>query len=169
MHLLPENIINLNAAVTNELRLTENNRQAVLLDVLRLDKIHPIISGNKWFKLKYYLQEALEEDKKKLLTFGGAWSNHIVATACAAKKAGLASIGIIRGEPPAVRSHTLQTASAWGMQLVFVSRELYNQKKDPAFISRVLQQYDQPYIIPEGGEGTARPSRHIVRGRRGYA
>jgi len=155
MHLLPENIVNLSAAVINQLRLKQNNQQTVPLDVLRLDKIDSVISGNKWFKLKYYLKEALAENKKTLLTFGGAWSNHIVATACAAKKIGLASIGIIRGEAPAVHSYALQTASALGMQLVFVSRELYNQKNDPSFIASVLQQYDYPCIIPEGGEGIA--------------
>jgi 1-aminocyclopropane-1-carboxylate deaminase len=150
MHLLPENIVNLNAAVTNHLHLKERD---ILLDILRLDAIDPVISGNKWFKLKYYLQAALENNKKQVLTFGGAWSNHIVATACAAKKAGFASIGIIRGEAAEIRSAALQTATACGMQLVFVSRELYNQKKNPAFISGILQQYGHPYIIPEGGEG----------------
>lgn len=153
MHLLPENIVDLSTAVTGRLHLKEGIGQKILLDVLRLDKIDPIISGNKWFKLKYYLQAALEGNKKQLLTFGGAWSNHIVATACTAKKAGLSSIGIIRGEAPEVWSLSLQTASACGMQLVFVSRELYNQKKDPAFISGISAQYGHPYIIPEGGEG----------------
>ena len=155
MHLLPENIVNLSAAVTDRMQLNGNDKQSVLIDVLRLDKIDSVISGNKWFKLKYYLKEALAENKKTLLTFGGAWSNHIVATACAAKKIGLTSIGIIRGEAPAVHSYALQTASALGMQLVFVGRELYNQKNDPSFIVSVLQQYDYPYIIPEGGEGIA--------------
>jgi 1-aminocyclopropane-1-carboxylate deaminase len=88
-----------------------------------------------------------------LLTFGGAWSNHIIATACAAQRAGLESIGIIRGEAPALHSAALQTASACGMQLVFISREQYNQKNDPAFINELLQEYGNPFIIPEGGEG----------------
>jgi 1-aminocyclopropane-1-carboxylate deaminase len=153
MHLLPENIVNLSAANIQRLQLPVLDTYAIALDVLRLDKIDPVISGNKWFKLKYYLQHALQNRQKRVLTFGGAWSNHIVATACAAKKAGLDSIGIIRGEKPAVLSGTLLMAIDWGMQLVFVSREMYNQKKDPAFIERLLQEYDHPCIIPEGGEG----------------
>ena len=153
MHLLPENIVNLSAANIQRLHLPELDRLGITLDVLRLDKIDPVISGNKWFKLKYYLEEALQNGQKRLLTFGGAWSNHIVATACAAKKTGLESIGMIRGEKPAILSPTLLKAIDWGMQLVFVSRETYNQKKDPAFIEQLLQEYDHPCIIPEGGEG----------------
>jgi 1-aminocyclopropane-1-carboxylate deaminase/D-cysteine desulfhydrase-like pyridoxal-dependent ACC family enzyme len=72
-------------------------------DILRLDQLHPVVSGNKWFKLKYYLQDAITQQKTTIATFGGAYSNHIVATAFAAKEAGLKSIGFIRGEkfPPA--------------------------------------------------------------------
>jgi 1-aminocyclopropane-1-carboxylate deaminase len=153
MNLLPENIVNLSAANIERLHLPVLNNHEVILDVLRLDKIDPFISGNKWFKLKYYLAEALQNEQKSVLTFGGAWSNHIVATACAAKKTGLKSIGIIRGEKPAALSHTLLKAMRLDMKLVFVNRELYNQKKDPAFIEQLLQEYDHPCIIPEGGEG----------------
>lgn len=155
--LLPENIVNLSAVCTEQVDLrvidsaARHSTQA--LDVLRLDKIDPVISGNKWFKLQYYLADALNTGQKKVLTFGGAYSNHIIATACAAHKAGLQSIGIIRGEKPSVLSHTLVNAARWGMQLVFVSREAYNQKKNPAFIQQLLQEYGQPCIIPEGGEG----------------
>lgn len=121
------------------------------VDVLRLDLLHSVISGNKWFKLKYHLQEATK-DHKALLTFGGAFSNHIVATAAAAKSAGLQSIGIIRGEKPPVLSHTLVQAQAYGMLLFFTSRDSYSQKKIP---SNVFQQYNAGslYTIPEGGYG----------------
>lgn len=150
---LVENIVDLDAADIHPVALDEIIPKGIELDILRLDKIDPVISGNKWFKLKYYLQAAFQENKTSVLTFGGAWSNHIVATACAAKKAGLESIGIIRGEAPAVYSSALQTASAYGMQLVFVSREQYNQKNDPAFINMLADQYNDPWIIPEGGAG----------------
>ncbi|MBL0335085.1 MAG: hypothetical protein IPP73_07140 [Chitinophagaceae bacterium] len=70
----------------------------IIVDVLRLDKIHPVISGNKWYKLRFYLKQAIEQHKKTICTFGGAWSNHIVATAAACAENGLQSIGIIRGE-----------------------------------------------------------------------
>lgn len=153
MHLLPENIVNISAASTQRLHLQEVNNHNVMLDVLRLDKIDPIISGNKWFKLKYYLEGAIQNRQKRVLTFGGAWSNHIVATASAAKKAGLESIGIIRGEKAAILSQTLLMAASLDMKLVFVSRELYNQKKNPSFIEQLKGEYEHPCIIPEGGEG----------------
>ena len=153
MHLLPENIVNLSAANTQRVHLPQLDARNMLLDVLRLDKIDPIISGNKWFKLKYYLQQAIQAPQKRLLTFGGAWSNHIVATAAAANKAGLKSIGIIRGERPAILSNALLNAADSGMQLVFISRQEYNQKKDPAFMKKLMEEYDDPFIIPEGGEG----------------
>ena len=122
------------------------------VDVLRLDLIHSVISGNKWFKLKEYLKEAKALDKKIILTFGGAYSNHIVAAAAAAKQAGFESIGIIRGEKPTTVSHTLQNASAYGMNLYFISRTDYKVKIIPI---EILQQYGEEdiYIINEGGYG----------------
>jgi 1-aminocyclopropane-1-carboxylate deaminase len=118
------------------------------VDVLRLDKISPVISGNKWFKLRYYLEEAKSQHKKSILTFGGAWSNHIIATAAVCKMQKLNSIGIIRGEEPKELSSTLLHARKLGMQLVFISRLDYQQKKIPA----ILQPGDY-YIINEGGYG----------------
>lgn len=118
------------------------------VDVLRLDKISPVISGNKWFKLRYYLEEAKSQQKKSILTFGGAWSNHIIATAAVCKMQDLNSIGIIRGEGPKQLSSTLLHAKKLGMQLVFISRSDYQQKKIPA----TLQPGDY-YIINEGGYG----------------
>lgn len=153
MYLLPENIVNLSAINTDAVTLQETSNAEITLDVLRLDKIDPVISGNKWFKLKYYLETALENRQQTLLTFGGAYSNHIIATACAAQKMGLGSIGIIRGGQPASLSHTLQEAAGLGMQLVFTSREEYNHKTDPAFIEALRRQFNDPCIIPEGGEG----------------
>jgi len=122
------------------------------VDVLRLDLIHPVISGNKWFKLKEYLAEARLHDKKILLTFGGAYSNHIVATAAIAGLNGLKSIGIIRGEKPAILSHTLQNAINYGMEVYFISREDYRNKIVP---KHVFSQYSEndTYIIGEGGYG----------------
>jgi 1-aminocyclopropane-1-carboxylate deaminase len=93
------------------------------VNVLRLDELHPIVSGNKWFKLKYYLQEAKAAGKKCIATFGGAYSNHIVATAFACKEYRLKSIGIIRGEKPPQLSASLQEALHYGMELKYVSRE----------------------------------------------
>jgi len=83
------------------------------IDVLRLDKIHTTISGNKWFKLRYSLQQAIAENKTTIVTAGGAYSNHILAIACACSLLGLKSIGIIRGEEPPTLSCTLQEAREW--------------------------------------------------------
>ena len=130
------------------------------LDVLRLDLIHPFISGNKWFKLKYYLQEAIALQRFTVATFGGAWSNHIVATAAAAKAAGLASVGIIRGERPKVLSNSLELALKFGMDVRFISRDQYRRKDD------ITEAYleNNWYWINEGGYGTpgARGSTQIL-------
>jgi 1-aminocyclopropane-1-carboxylate deaminase len=123
----------------------------VYLNVLRLDLTHTHISGNKWFKLKYNLQEAKKEGHNTLLTFGGAFSNHIAATAAAGKECGFNTIGIIRGEEQAVLNPTLQFALDCGMQLHYVSRSLYRDKD--ALYNYVKEHFQQnnAYVIPEGG------------------
>ena len=118
------------------------------VSVLRADKIHPVISGNKWFKLKFYLQEAIALNKKTIITFGGAWSNHIIATAAACKLNKLGAIGIIRGEEAANLSPTLVQAKDLGMQLFFICRDDYRQKKIPPTL-----QNPGYYFINEGGYG----------------
>lgn len=126
--------------------LKQNN---LTLDVLRLDAIHKIVSGNKWFKLKHYLKHAKANKQHTIATFGGAWSNHIVATAFAAKEAGFKSVGIIRGEEPVTLSATLQNALHYGMQLIYVTRDAYRDKQ------RILKTYanNNWYWINEGGYG----------------
>ena len=126
---------------------------SVQLTVKRLDLIHPQISGNKFFKLKYNLIEARQLGLKQMLTFGGAYSNHIAATAYAAQLFGFKSIGIIRGEELVHKplNPTLTTAQQLGMQLVFVSREKYRQKNNHDWIDELTQHYPDTYIIPEGG------------------
>lgn len=121
------------------------------VDVLRLDKLDPVISGNKWFKLKNFIDEARSR-QQVILTFGGAYSNHIVATAAAAKQHGLQSIGIIRGEKPTVLSHTLLQAKERGMKLFFTSREAYRNKEIPAAVYEVYPP-SQLFLVPEGGYG----------------
>jgi len=121
----------------------------VSLDVLRLDKIDPVISGNKWFKLKYYLKDAIRLDKSVVATFGGAWSNHIIATAAAARQAGLKSVGIIRGEKPKSFSNTIIYAMENGMEIHFVTREQYKRKEE------IMDSFSDNnwYWINEGGYG----------------
>ncbi len=123
----------------------------VNLYVLRLDKTHPHISGNKWYKLKYNMEEVKRQKAEVVLTFGGAYSNHIAATAAAGKEYGIKTIGIIRGEElDENKNPTLRFAKECGMQLRFVSREEYRKIKiDPA--NYPIAQSPNYYIIPEGG------------------
>ena len=130
-----------------------DDRQLQLF-IKRDDLIHPVISGNKWRKLKYNLQQAKAEQQPCLLTFGGAWSNHIHATAAAGYYFGFNSIGIIRGETPKTLSATLQDAQDWGMQLHFVSREQYRHKTEADFLTRLQQQFGRFYLLPEGGSNS---------------
>ena len=120
------------------------------VDVLRLDLLDPVISGNKWFKLKYYLQEAIEKEAGSIATFGGAYSNHIAATAYACKIYGIKCNGIIRGEEPEQLSHTLQAARYNGMQLHFVSRVDYQNKEK---LRAHFKSTESLFWIPEGGYG----------------
>lgn len=119
--------------------------------VLRLDLLHPIVSGNKWFKLTPYLDEA-EQSGKTVITFGGAFSNHIVATAAASANRNLQSAGIIRGEKPIVLSHTLQQAEVFGMKLFFATREEYRKKSLPTTVFDFYKP-DDLFVVPEGGYG----------------
>lgn len=126
-------------------------KRGITLAVLRLDKVHPVISGNKLFKLHYFLQNALAGKSKKIITSGGAYSNHLVATAYACKIMGLDSIGMVRGEKPTILSHTLQQCIAYGMQLKFISRNEYSNKEKPVFINAIKKEFGEYFIIPEGG------------------
>lgn len=125
----------------------------VQMTIKRLDQIHPQISGNKFFKLKYNFLEANRLNLKQIITFGGAYSNHIAATAYAAQLFGFQSIAIIRGDELANKAlnPTLATAQDMGMQLHFVSREIYRQKDSPEFLTELKRNYPLAYIIPEGG------------------
>ncbi len=119
--------------------------------VKRLDKIHPEISGNKWFKLKYNIEKVLQSDHKRLLTFGGAWSNHIYATAGAGRLFGIETVGVIRGEEPATLSATLEHAKDCGMQLEFVTRLAYAEKDTEDFIEWLHSIHGDFHTVPEGG------------------
>lgn len=124
--------------------------------VKRLDQIHPSISGNKFYKLKYNFAAAQQQGLNKVLTFGGAYSNHIAATAYAAKLCGFNSVGIIRGEELQYKTlnATLNTAQQFGMQLRFVPRAQYRQKDQADFLAELHQQFPEHYIIPEGGSNS---------------
>lgn len=121
------------------------------IDVLRLDLVHPEVSGNKWFKLKYNLSAAHSANSNTVLTFGGPHSNHLAATAVACKMVGLNSIGIVRGEPDSGLTETLLKAQENGMQLKFVSRKEYQQKASGLFLDELQRSFGPFYVIPEGG------------------
>jgi 1-aminocyclopropane-1-carboxylate deaminase len=122
------------------------DKKNISLKILRLDQLHAVVSGNKWYKLQYHLKEAIQQNKKRIVTWGGAWSNHIVATAAASQLQGLDSFGIIRGEKPASLSTTLQEAQKMGMRLFFLPRENYKQRKIPHGLVT-----NDDWEIPEGG------------------
>mgnify|MGYP001815147852 FL=1 len=113
--------------------------------------MHPLFGGNKWRKLKYNLIRAREQNIDTLLTFGGAWSNHIHATAAAGKHFGFHTIGIIRGEEHDPINPTLSFASSQGMQLHYIDRQQYQQKNEPRFIEELKRRFGNIYILPEGG------------------
>jgi len=125
----------------------------ITLCVKREDLLHPFISGNKLRKLKYNLLCAKEDDHHCLLTFGGAFSNHIAAVAYSGKESGLKTIGIIRGEELAVTNvnPTLKFAEECGMKLKFVSRDDYRRKDSPEFLAGLIKEFGFFYLLPEGG------------------
>ena len=126
----------------------------ISLYIKREDLVHPHISGNKYRKLKYNLIAAEKKGFHTILTFGGAYSNHIAATAYAGKQHGFNTIGVIRGEELSEKwneNPTLQLAHKHGMQFKFVSRENYRKKETPNFIRQLEEEYGAFYLLPEGG------------------
>ena len=138
-------------------RIELPSKYDVALYLKREDKIHPAISGNKYRKLKYNLIEAEVQGFKTLLTFGGAYSNHIAAVASAGKNFDFKTIGVIRGEEIKSKineNKTLAFASDSGMQLKFISREVYRNKTSEKFIDKLKEEFGEFYLIPEGGTNT---------------
>lgn len=127
------------------------DEQQVHLSILRLDEIHPTVSGNKFFKLKYNLQHAIEKQASAVITFGGQYSNHIYSTAAACNLLGIRSIGIIGAADQTNLTPTLLFAGSQGMELQFVDRTTYRQKNEQWFINDLLDRYPGACIIPEGG------------------
>jgi 1-aminocyclopropane-1-carboxylate deaminase len=140
-------------------RITENQfvgtfKNNIRLYIKREDLIHPFISGNKFRKLFYNLSKAKEDNHATLLTFGGAYSNHIAAVAFAGKKYGFQTIGVIRGEELLSKINenpTLTFAQQNGMKFVFESRENYRKRHELEYIETLREMFDCFYLIPEGG------------------
>ena len=119
--------------------------------IKRLDLIDPFISGNKLFKLKHNVNRALLEKKNMLITFGGAFSNHILATAAYAKKKNIDCLAIVRGEEYSELNPLLTLAKEYGMNFCFVSRKEYAKRNDNNYISELIRKYKKAFIVPEGG------------------
>ncbi|HEY6143437.1 MAG TPA: pyridoxal-phosphate dependent enzyme [Flavobacterium sp.] len=127
---------------------------SIIVQIKREDLLHPFISGNKFRKLKYNLLQAKIENQDTLLTFGGAFSNHIAAVAFAGKEQGFKTIGIIRGDElrdKIQENPTLRFAQDCGMQFKFVSREGYRHKTETDFLANLKNEFGDFYLVPEGG------------------
>lgn len=134
----------------NEVEWTLSTGASISFTVARLDEIHPFISGNKYFKLKYNLLSALAQNKKGIITMGGAYSNHLAATAFACYEAGLQSAGIIRGEVLHPLNPTLSFCEQMQMQLIPVERKNYNRNSET--VADIRRDHDELFFVPEGGD-----------------
>ena len=127
------------------------NDKGVSVSVARLDKIHSEISGNKLFKLHYFIEECLRSEHKTMLTFGGAYSNHLAATAAVCREKKINCIGLVRGEGGSNLSHTLSGCRENGMQLHFISRDEYKNITADTDEDYIQQLYGKCTVVPEGG------------------
>jgi len=124
------------------------------LSLLRLDQLHPIVSGNKWYKLRYYIQEAMDKKASSILSFGGPYSNHLVALAFAANENKLKSIGYVRANKNEPITPSLAEAIGYGMQLEFIGRTHFQTIKNELIEKNKQDQAAATYFINEGGYGT---------------
>ncbi len=141
-------MLSTNVSIEQKINLPEFEVGGVNVFVKRDDMIHPFISGNKWRKLKYNHVSFVNSGCKGIVTFGGAFSNHIIATAAFCAENKVECIGIIRGEKPSGMNHVLILAQLWGMKLEFVTRESYKDK------GQLAERWKNEgyFIVPEGGE-----------------
>jgi 1-aminocyclopropane-1-carboxylate deaminase len=136
--------------------LTSFSSSNIEASMLRLDKLHPIVSGNKWFKLRYYIEEAMNQSCTTIASFGGPYSNHLVALAYAAKENNVKSIGYVRATKEDAITPSLQEAQAYGMQLEFIGRTNFQEIKNDLLKTNQHRSIDNNsiYFIDEGGYGT---------------
>ncbi len=144
-----------------QVNFSETENSGISIFIKREDELHPFISGNKYRKLKYNLEEAFRLKKDTLLTFGGAYSNHIAATAAAGFEHNFKTIGVIRGneladnlEEVLLNNPTLKFASEHNMQFYFISRSDYRNKTTSEFIKNLKEKFEDFYLVPEGGTNT---------------
>jgi len=147
----PDNSFDLKPAPLQQLRSRLLDNTGIELLVKREDLIDPELGGNKWHKLRHNLQAARRQGCDTLLTFGGAYSNHIHATAAAGKRFGFKTIGIIRGEARTSLNPTLSFARHCGMRLQYLDRRTYREKNTSAVLQQLRRQFGDFYLVPEGG------------------
>jgi 1-aminocyclopropane-1-carboxylate deaminase len=135
--------------------ITSFSSSTIESSILRLDKLHPIVSGNKWFKLRYYIEDAIAHKASTIASFGGPYSNHLVALAYAAKENNVKSIGYVRATKEDAITPSLQEALAYGMQLEFVGRTHFQEIKNDLLKANLHSSIDNysSYFIDEGGYG----------------
>lgn len=143
-------IIDDRLAVIQPLNKFWYQKKVAAMDMLRLDLLHPVVSGNKWYKLRLNMKHAVEAGFKTIVTAGGGYSNHLIATAFTAKKFGLPCVGIVRGKYD-VLTPTLEACKAEGMELIFVTQEDYKNQHEPEWAKNIVAHFDETFIIPEGG------------------
>lgn len=131
----------------------------------RDDLIDNELSGNKFYKLFFNLREAREQGFTQVLSFGGAYSNHLYALAAAGRRYGFHTLGVVRGARPARLSPTLSDAEAWGMKLIFINRYEYRDKTEPELVTDLRNKCGDFYLIPEGGANLAGARGMQVLGR----
>lgn len=141
--------MNLNPAIE---AIPQYSSAAIQLDILRLDKVHPIVSGNKWYKLQFYIQEALHSNAKTIASFGGPYSNHLVALAYVAAQNNLKSIGFVRSNQGEPITPTLQEAVKYGMEIKHLGRSLFQEQKKEILLQQ-NQAQGSIYYVDEGGYG----------------
>lgn len=145
-------MFDLEKAVLEKLVSEEFNSRDISVYIKRDDLIHPEVSGNKWRKLKFNVDVCKNSKKDGILTFGGAFSNHLLATASACNSIGIKSVGIVRGdELNAQSNHTLRRCSDLNMELKFISREEYRMISDRSYLADLTHEFSNYHIVPEGG------------------
>jgi len=136
-----------------KLSLSPHIARNISIDILRLDNLHSAISGNKWFKLKYHLQSATLAKKTEVLSFGGAYSNHLHALAYVGYQLKFKTIGFVRGELSGPLNSTLADCKRWGMSLHWLDRQTYRRLATEQGSASFVSEYPDAWVIPEGGEG----------------
>ena len=140
-------------SINQKVNLPLFQKKNISLYIKREDLIHPIISGNKFRKLKYNIKEAISQKKKEIITFGGAYSNHLLACSFVGKQMGLKTIGIIRGDELSKKTFnsTLKKCHDFGMTFNFITREEYRKRNQKDYLDSLKNKHNDAFIIPEGG------------------